>query len=202
MFTGIVDGTGPVLEITDVPGGRRLRVGLPEEMARGLTLGGSVAINGCCTTAIHCDQTSFSCDLMEVTLEKTNLGEVEVGTPLNLERPMKLGDELGGHLVQGHVDAVGTVTAVRELAASHQVEIELPPDLVRYVVATGSIAINGVSMTVARIHGHRLTVGIIPHTWQVTNFSALQPGSRVNLEVDMVGKYIEKMFPARFPALP
>jgi riboflavin synthase len=165
-------------------------------------MGGSVAINGCCTTAVEMDDVSFVCDLMEVTLEKTNLGEVEVGTGLNLERPMKLGDELGGHMVQGHVDAVGQVLAVRQLEASHQVDIRIPGELLRYVIATGSIAINGVSMTVARIEGETLTIGIIPHTWEVTNFCDLQAGSRVNLEVDMVGKYIEKMFPDRFPAAP
>lgn len=194
MFTGIVEGTGRVLEIEERPGGRMLRIDLGG-LAAGLDVGKSVSVNGCCTTAVKCDGRSFCTELMEITLQKTNLGDVAVGSRVNLERPMKIGDELGGHLVQGHVDGVGTVTAVTALESSHLVEISVPPDLVKYVVATGSVSANGVSMTVAEIRGDRLTLGVIPHTWEVTNFSDFRPGVRVNLEVDLIGKYIEKLLP-------
>lgn len=194
MFTGIVEGMGRILEIGERPGGRLLRVEC-KGLIEGLKIGSSVSINGCCTTVVRMDDRSFSTELMEITLQKTNLSDVEVGTPVNLERPMKLGDELGGHLVQGHVDGVGVVATVTRLESSHLVEIALPDPLVKYVVATGSVAVNGVSMTVAEIRGATVTLGVIPHTWEVTNFSDFRPGTRVNIEVDLIGKYIEKLLP-------
>ena len=194
MFTGIVEGTGRILEIEERPGGRCLRVDCGELIA-GVKIGSSISINGCCTTVVKIDNHSFSTELMEITLQKTNLGDVEKGSKVNLERPMKLGDELGGHMVQGHVDGVGIVAVVTELDSSHVVEITLPEPLVKYVVATGSVSANGVSMTVAEINGNRLTLGVIPHTWDVTNFSDFLPGVRVNIEVDLIGKYIEKLLP-------
>jgi riboflavin synthase len=194
MFTGIVEGTGNVVAIEERPGGRLLRVDAGP-LREGLKIGGSISVNGCCTTVVRLDGRTFSTELMEITLQKTNLGEVKVGTPVNLERPMKIGAELGGHLVQGHVDGVGVVKKVTRLESSHVVEIEVPDFLIRYVVATGSVAVNGVSMTVANIEGDRLTLGVIPHTWEVTNFSEFAPGVRVNLEVDLIGKYIEKLLP-------
>lgn len=200
MFTGIVECTGDVLAVEERPGGRLLKIDLGE-LAGGMEIGGSVSVNGCCTTAVAVEGNSFSCELMEITLQKTNLGDVEVGTPVNLERPMKIGDELGGHLVQGHVDGVGVVDKVTELESSHVFEIIVPADLVKYVVATGSISINGVSMTVAEIHGNRLVVGVIPHTWEITNFSEFKKGVRINLEVDLVGKYIEKLLPEQWQSL-
>jgi riboflavin synthase len=132
---------------------------------------------------------------MEITLQKTNLGDVKAADPLNLEFPMTLGAELGGHMVQGHVDGVGEVVEVQTLEASHVARIRLPHSLTKYVVATGSVAANGVSMTVADIAGDVLTLGIIPHTWEVTNFHTFAPGVRVNIEVDLIGKYIEKLLP-------
>ncbi|HEY3294164.1 MAG TPA: riboflavin synthase [bacterium] len=194
MFTGIVEGTGRILEIEERPGGRLLRVDCGALIA-GLKIGGSVSVNGCCTTVVKRDDVSFSTELMEITLQKTNLGDVEVGGTVNLERPMKIGDELGGHMVQGHVDGVGVIANVTRLESSHLVEITLPEPLVKYVVATGSVAANGVSMTVAEIKENTLTLGVIPHTWDVTNFSGFRPGVRVNIEVDLIGKYIEKLLP-------
>ncbi len=194
MFTGIVEGTGTVRKIEERPGGRKLWIDI-RALADGVKIGGSVSVNGCCTTVVELDKTVFATELMEVTLEKTNLGDVQIGTPVNIERPMKLGDELGGHLVQGHVDGVGEIIKVTPLESSHLVDIRVPQPLVKYVVATGSVSVNGVSMTVAEIQEDRLTLGVIPHTWDVTNFSEFRPGVRVNLEVDLVGKYIEKLLP-------
>lgn len=194
MFTGIVEGTGRILEIEERPGVRLLRVECGT-LIDGIEIGSSVSINGCCTTVVRMDDRSFSTELMEFTLQKTNLGDVEVGSSVNLERPMRLGDELGGHLVQGHVDGVGVVAKVTRLESSHVVDIALPDPLVKYVVATGSVSANGVSMTVAEIEGNTLTLGVIPHTWEVTNFSDFRPGVRVNIEVDLIGKYIEKLLP-------
>lgn len=197
MFTGIVERTGTVAAIDELPGGRRLHVEAGETYGN-LGVGNSVSINGCCTTVVKRDGHLFSVELMEITLEKTNLGDLVLGLRVNLERPLALGSELGGHLVQGHVDGVGTVTAVTPLETSHLISIRVPADLVKYVVGTGSIAIDGVSMTVAQIQEDVLTVGVIPHTWEVTVFSEYQPGTRVNLEVDLIGKYIEKLLPERW----
>jgi riboflavin synthase len=194
MFTGIVEGTGRILEIEERPGGRLLRVDCGTLIA-GVKIGSSISVNGCCTTVVKMDDRSFSTELMEITLQKTNLGDVETGSKVNLERPMKLGDELGGHMVQGHVDGVGIISKVTALDSSHLVEITLPEPLVKYVVATGSVSVNGVSMTVAEIKGDTLTLGVIPHTWEVTNFSDFRSGVRVNIEVDLIGKYIEKLLP-------
>jgi riboflavin synthase len=200
MFTGIVEGKGRVLEIEERPGGRMLRIDAGQ-LADGMAIGSSVSVNGCCTTVVDLTGKSFSTELMEITLQKTNLGEVRTGGAVNLERPMKLGDELGGHMVQGHVDGVGEVVRVRELDSSHIVDIRLPEDLVKYVVSTGSVSANGVSMTVAEIAGNIMTLGIIPHTWDVTNFSEFKPGVRVNIEVDLIGKYIEKLLPEMWKGL-
>ncbi len=197
MFTGIVERKGQIAAIDEMPGGRRLRVQAGTEYER-LPLGASVSINGCCTTVVAVGKSGFSVELMEITLQKTNLGDLKAGSPVNLERPLALGSELGGHLVQGHVDGVGVVTEVKPLESSHVIRIQVPQELVKYVVATGSIAIDGVSMTVAEIKGDVLTVGVIPHTWDVTVFSAYRPGTRVNLEVDLIGKYIEKLLPERW----
>jgi riboflavin synthase len=194
MFTGIVEGTGQVLQVEERSGGRALRVDVGAFAPR-LRIGGSVSLNGCCTTVVKKDDRSFTTELMEITLQKTNLGDVKTGDPLNLEFPVTLGAELGGHMVQGHVDGVGEVIEVQTLEASHVARIRLPHFLTKYVVATGSVAADGVSMTVADIEGDVLTLGIIPHTWEVTNFHTFKPGVRVNIEVDLIGKYIEKLLP-------
>jgi riboflavin synthase len=200
MFTGIVEGTGTILDVEERPGGRLLRVDCGS-LIDGVKIGGSVSVNGCCTTVVKMDERSFSTELMEITLEKTNLGDVKAGTMVNLERPMKLGDELGGHMVQGHVDGVGVVAKVTKLDSSHVVDITVPEPLVKYVVATGSVSVNGVSMTVANIAEQTLTLGVIPHTWDVTNFSDFRAGVRVNIEVDLIGKYIEKLLPGMWSDL-
>jgi riboflavin synthase len=194
MFTGIVEGTGRIAGIVERPGGRVLTVDVGA-LAETLEIGSSISVNGCCTTVVKRGERTFATELMEITLQKTNLGDVTVGSRVNLERPMRLNAELGGHMVQGHVDGVGEIIKVTKLESSHVVGIRLPQSLVKYVVATGSVAANGVSMTVAEITGDVMTLGIIPHTWEVTNFGDFRPGVRVNIEVDLIGKYIEKLLP-------
>jgi len=200
MFTGIVEGKGTIRRIEERPGGRKLWVDIGV-LSAGIRMGGSVSVNGCCTTVVELEGNAFATELMEITLQKTNLGDVKVNSFVNIERPMKLGDELGGHMVQGHVDGVGEIVRVTPLESSHVVEIRVPEPLVKYVVATGSVSVNGVSMTVADIQDDVLTLGVIPHTWEVTNFSDFRPGLRVNIEVDLIGKYIEKLLPAVWDGL-
>ncbi|MBK6767150.1 MAG: riboflavin synthase [bacterium] len=196
MFTGIVEAVGTVKNIEDRPGFRKLWIDGPRWLDE-LPEGASLAINGCCTTGLTTGD-GFACDLMRVTLEKTSLGELRLGGRVNLERPLNFGAPLGGHLVQGHVDETGEVIAVAQDGDNRRVEIGICDRLRRYVVLTGSIAIDGVSMTVAEIKELSFVVGVIPHTWEVTVFQEYAPGRKVNLEVDMIGKYIEQMLPKKF----
>jgi riboflavin synthase len=197
MFTGIVERTGTVKSILPSACGRVLTIDAGP-MTDGLKEGGSIAVNGCCTTAVKIAGSCFTVDLMQITLEKTNLGDLNAESPVNLERPMKLGEELSGHLVQGHVDGVGEVIKIDEEEESWVFTIKMPSDLTRYVISTGSIAMDGISLTVAYLDNDCFQVGIIPHTWNITNMHAYRVGTKVNLEVDMIGKYIEKLFPERF----
>ena len=176
MFTGIVEGTGKVLDIEERPGGRLLRIDAGP-LAAALKIGSSVAVSGCCTTVVsHGRALVFHGTDGSDAAEDQSWRRAASAVCVNLERPMKLGDELGGHMVQGHVDGVGMISEVTTLESSHLVEITLPPALVKYVVATGSVSANGVSMTVADIQADRLTLGVIPHTWEVTNFHEFRAG--------------------------
>ncbi|MCB9366618.1 MAG: riboflavin synthase [Calditrichaeota bacterium] len=195
MFTGIVEALGEVSRIEDRPGFRKIWLRGPEWLGK-YPSGGSLAINGCCTTNV-CEH-EFACDLMKITLEKTSLGLLDLGAKVNLERPMALGEELGGHLVQGHVDGTGNVVSIQTIGDTRLVEISIPESLRRYVILTGSIAIDGVSLTVAELRADSVVIGIIPHTWEVTVFQDYFVGRRVNIEVDMIGKYIERLLPEKF----
>lgn len=195
MFTGIIETTGSVLAARDVERGRRLVIdagGLPLSSL----MGASIAINGCCTTIVELEQHSFHVELMPITLDRTNLGLLQQGDTVNLERPLRLGDELGGHLVQGHIEGVGTVTAMVPDGENWKLTVRVPDELVNYIVKTGSIAVDGISLTVAEISGNLITIGIIPHTWEVTVVAGYRPGSRVNIETDMFAKYVEKIMSA------
>ncbi|MBI5060448.1 riboflavin synthase [candidate division KSB1 bacterium] len=192
MFTGIVEATGRIAEIRVTAGGKNLRIEAPGVVTL-LPLGGSIAVNGCCVTSTESDGRAFRCDLMRLTLDRTNLGGLEVGDIVNLERPLRLGDELGGHIVQGHVEGVATVVKVLDTVEDRRITLRLPPQLSKYVIQTGSIALDGVSMTAADIEGDVLTVGVIPHTWDATNFSRWRSGTRVNIETDLLAKHIEKL---------
>lgn len=192
MFTGIVECTGVLRRIQESPGLKRFVIHAPG-IARGLTVGASLSVDGCCLTVTGADEQDLSFDLMLITLERTRLGSIGEGEKVNLERAMRVGDEIGGHFVQGHVDGVGEVTRLTQEGETRRVEFCLPRHLMKYIARTGSVSINGVSLTVADFHEDEIVVGIIPHTWAVTNFSNFKPGTRVNIEADVLAKYLERL---------
>lgn len=191
MFTGLVQEMGTVEELKRSDAGVRLSVSA--RLASGLTPGDSVAVNGVCLTATSAGDGTFDAEVMNETLERTSLSVASPGTRLNLELPLRSGEPFGGHIVQGHVDGVGQVATVKPDGFAHRVRIEADPDLLRYVVTKGSITVDGVSLTVAEVEDRSFTVSLIPETLQRTNLGAAQPGTRVNLEVDIVAKYVEKL---------
>lgn len=196
MFTGLIEEVGRVVSI-DVDGARaRLVIEAPRVVDE-LPLGASVAVDGVCVTATDVTPTAFAVDLMQETLRVTALGHLAVGTSVNLERAMRVGDRLGGHLVQGHVDAIGEVVSVEEVPGTRTLRLRIPTDLTRYLVVKGSICVSGVSLTVAELDEDIVSIGLIPHTLGETNLGDLSPGSTVNLEVDVVAKYVERMLAGR-----
>ncbi|MEZ5381080.1 MAG: riboflavin synthase [Microthrixaceae bacterium] len=187
MFTGIVEELGR-LERRD---GDRVRVGATLVLDD-VSLGDSIAVNGCCLTVVAHGDGWWEADISEETARRTNLGDLVVGDPVNLERPLRLADRLGGHLVQGHVDGVAKV-----LAPAPNLEVAVPDGLGRYLVEKGSVTLDGVSLTVASLSDGVVAVAVIPHTAEVTNLGGRTPGEYVNLEVDVVAKYVESMLGPR-----
>ena len=194
MFTGIVEGTGTVAALAAAAdgSGARLEVEAPWLAGR-LAVGESVAVNGCCVTVAEPTAAGFAADLVAETLRRTALGGLEAGARVNLERPLPLGGRLGGHLVQGHVDGIARVLDRTPVGDGEEVRIELPPELQRYVVEKGSIAVDGVSLTVAGVGPGWFAVALVPHTLEVTTLGERHPGDPVQLEVDVVAKYIERL---------
>ena len=197
MFTGIVEELGRVTGLE----GPRLTVACATA-AQGSTVGASVAVNGVCLTVVEQGDEELAFDISEETFERTALDRLRPGDPVNLERPMLLTDRLGGHMVQGHVDGVGRVVAVTPQEGGSTIEIELPEGLERYVVEKGSITVDGVSLTVTGIDGRTFGVALIPHTLAVTTLGTTKPGDPVNLEVDVLAKYVERMLGTPFPQPP
>jgi riboflavin synthase len=195
VFTGLVQELGEVEALDVTADGVRLRVRSP--LASELGEGDSVAVNGVCLTATGVEAERFSADVMHESLRRTSLGELGVGGSVNLELPLRATDRLGGHVVQGHVDGLGSVTEVREDGFARLVTIAAPPDVLRYVVEKGSIAVDGVSLTVAELDGDSFTVSLIPETLERTTLGVAGPGTAVNLEVDVLAKYVEKLVGAR-----
>ena len=192
MFTGLVEEIGAVAAITPNGPGARLTIHC-ETVLEGLTLGDSVAVNGACLTATEITDSSFAVDCVAETLSRTAIGTLEVGMPVNLERAMRLGDRLGGHLVQGHIDGTGEVVSLTPEGDSLRVRVRLPEDLRKYVVEKGSVAIDGISLTIAERHDDGLTVALIPHTMAHTTLGPASQGRMVNLEVDLVAKYVAQL---------
>lgn len=192
MFTGLIEETAVVRAVRPQGNGRRLTIEAALIMDD-LKIDDSVAINGCCQTVVARTATTFDVEAIEETLEKTTLGSFTQGQRVNVERAMQLGGRLGGHLVQGHVDCRGTVVSIEELSTSRNIWVEFPERFAHYVIPVGSICIDGISLTVARKNNNRAMVSIIPHTWKTTVIGELRPGSNVNLEFDLVGKYIESI---------
>jgi riboflavin synthase len=187
MFTGLVAGTGTVRSLSD----GRLEVDTP--LAAELSSGDSIAVNGVCLTALEPSPDGFRADVMPETLRRTSLGPLGPGDPVNLELPLRATDRLGGHVVQGHADGTGTVEAVREEGFSRVVRIAAPAELLRYVVEKGSIAVDGVSLTVSGVDEEAFEVSLIPETLERTTLGSAAPGRVVNLEVDVLAKYLEKL---------
>jgi len=191
MFTGLVQELGRVTAVRRTADGARVTVA--GDLAHELGEGDSVAVNGVCLTAVAVDHGCFQADVMEETLRHSSLGELRDGTPVNLELPLRAADRLGGHFVQGHVDGIGTVRDVADDGFSRRVRIQAGPGLGRYLVDRGSVAVDGISLTVAAVDGDEFTVSLIPETLERTNLGSAAPGQTVNLEVDVVAKYVEKL---------
>jgi riboflavin synthase len=191
MFTGLVESTAKVRRIDPDGDGVRLEVETP--LAGELAQGDSIAVNGVCLTAIDPEGDSFRADVMAETLRRSSLGPLAEGDPVNVELALRVGDRLGGHMVQGHVDGTGTVAETRDEGFARLVRIDAPADILRYVVEKGSIAVDGVSLTVAAVDGSSFTVSLIPETLERTTLGLAAPGRVVNLEVDVLAKYVEKL---------
>jgi riboflavin synthase len=193
MFTGLIEATGTLARLER--GGQLCRLRINTELAAAdLKLGESIAVNGVCLTLTTWDQRSFTADVSSETLKVTTLGRLKTGDGVNLERALRLCDRLGGHLVSGHVDAVGSLRARRNEGEAQLLEFSLPPEIRRYVAAKGSIAIDGISLTVNQVLAESFSVMLIPHTLGKTTLKALRLGSEVNLESDLLARYVERLF--------
>jgi riboflavin synthase len=192
VFTGIVRELGVVVSAEEVGGGRALSVRAPETAA-GAGLGGSVAINGCCLTAAGVSGDELAFHAVPETIARTTLGALEPGDRVNVEPALRAGDELGGHYVQGHVDAVGRIQSVEAEGEGLRVFVDAPDDVLRYCVEKGSVTVDGVSLTVAELSSDAFAVALVPHTLEATTLAALRPGQPVNLEADVLAKYVERL---------
>ncbi len=200
MFTGIISALGTIRAITPIGADRdmRLVIGVPTSFLDNSTqgkvaLGASIGCSGCCLTAVEFGADSFAADASAETLAKTTLGTWRVGTQVNLERSLRVGDELGGHLVSGHVDGVGAAISAVAENASTRWRFRVPAELARFIAAKGSVAVDGVSLTVNDVADDTFGVNIIPHTAAVTRFGTLAPGDPVNLEIDMLARYVARL---------
>ena len=191
MFTGLVEATGVVRSLD--PKGDQARLTIEIPFAGELTLGDSVAINGCCLTVVAIEGHAVSFDVLTQTLKVTSLGEVTTGTPVNLERAIRAGDRFGGHFVLGHVDATGEILALEKHGQDHRLQLSLPPEIARLCIDKGSLAIDGISLTIAELTDDSATFWLIPHTVSHTNLRAREVGQRVNLEADMLAKHVAKL---------
>ena len=191
MFTGLVADLGRIADVQRSADGARVRV--ETQLAADLHEGDSVAVNGVCLTATGVGDGAFQAEVMNETLQRSSLRDVQAGTEVNLELPLRATDRLGGHVMQGHVDGLGTIAGVQDDGFSRRVTVSAPQKLMRYVVEKGSVAVDGVSLTVADLDHSSFTVSLIPETQERTNLGQVEVGTRVNLEVDVLAKYVEKL---------
>jgi riboflavin synthase len=192
VFTGIVEEVGKVREVSS----HRLVVGAATAL-EGLAEGDSISINGVCLTVVAHDAHSFAVDIVDETLERTNLGRLQAGHPVNLERALTPESRMGGHIVQGHIDDVGTLVELSGTPEATVLRVDAPEAVARYVVEKGFIAVDGISLTVTEVSGSTFSVAVIPYTLQHTVLGSREPGDHVNLEVDIVAKYVERLLPER-----
>ena len=195
MFTGIITGMGVVQTIQPLGAGHDMRIVIqaPWPDTASIPVGASVACGGCCLTAVEVGPDWFAVDASSETLSKTKLGDWVPGTRMNLERSLRMGDELGGHLVSGHVDGLGHIRSVTSENGSWRVQVEVPHDLARFIAQKGSVSLDGVSLTVNEVEGATFGVNIIPHTWTVTTLGQLQPGDPIHIEIDMLARYVARL---------
>ncbi len=193
MFTGIIQTMGALIETQPIGGDRRLRFKAPGLDLSTVRTGDSIAVNGCCLTAIDIQSDSFAADVSVESLERTTLGKLKPGQGVNLETSLTLSTPLGGHLVSGHVDGVGTVVSRSAAGRSERWVFEVPAALAHYIAVKGSIAIDGISLTVNEVEGSQFAVNIVPHTAAVTNLGERQCGEPVNIEVDLIARYLERL---------
>ncbi len=196
MFTGIIVATGRVSSLTEKGGDLELGIDAAALDVKRIAIGDSISVQGACLTVTRMEDTRFYADVSRETMAKTTLGTLGPGSRVNLEPSLRAGDALGGHWVSGHVDAVGRLRELAQDARSWRLEFELPPSLMRFVASKGSICVNGVSLTVNKVDGRRFDVNIIPHTHEVTTLGELAVGDGVNIEIDVVARYLERLLPA------
>ncbi|NBU25177.1 MAG: riboflavin synthase [Gammaproteobacteria bacterium] len=196
MFTGIVQDMGRIVALEPRDGDVRLRVAVGRLPLGSVRSGDSIAVSGVCLTVVEHDDRGFAADVSNETLSLTTLGDLVPGSRVNLEPALRAGDPLGGHLVSGHVDGIGRVVSLAQDARSWRIRFETPPALARYVARKGSIAIDGVSLTVNEVEGSEFGINIIPHTFEVTTIGGYAPGQRVNLEIDTIARYVERLLAA------
>ncbi len=199
MFTGLIEEIGEISAIRPIGAGKRISV-KASKILDDLKIDDSVALNGACQTVVTVSGNQFEVEAVEETLRKSSLGQFRPGMKINLERAARLGDRLGGHLVQGHVDTIGTIANIHKESAGILVWVSYPKEFDKYVIPTGSITIDGISLTSARVEGYKLMVSVIPHTWKVTNLNNIRIGSYVNLEFDVIGKYVDKLLKGNKPS--
>jgi riboflavin synthase len=194
VFTGIVEELGTVAELDVTPSGARLGV-RARKLAPLAAIGDSISISGCCLTIVEIDGATLRFDAVPETLSRTSLGALDVGDHVNLEDALRAGEPFGGHLVQGHVDGVGTIASIEREGDGYRIAVSTPSGLMRYLAEKGSIGVAGISLTVAALRDDGFEVAVIPHTWNSTTISGWEVGDQVNLEVDVIAKYVERLLP-------
>lgn len=192
MFTGIIEEIGKIVRISNIAGGKKIKISA-KLILTDLKTDDSVAVNGVCLTATKVESDGFWADAVGETLNKTTLSFLKENSEVNLERALTLQTRLGGHLVQGHVSAIGEITEIKKLGENYSLECLIPEKLTKYIIDEGSVTINGISLTVAKIINQRITISVIPHTWDNTNLKYMKVGYKINIEVDVIAKYIEKL---------
>lgn len=192
MFTGIIEEIGKVSEVNPIPGGKTIKISAIK-ILNDISVNDSVSVNGVCLTAIEVDEQGFKVDAVGVTLEKTTFSELQISSPVNLERSLKLSDRLGGHFVLGHVNATGIIKEIIKLGDNYLIRVKVPDNMKRYLIDEGSITIDGISLTIAELKDSTIGISIIPHTWNNTTLQFKNANDRVNIETDVLAKYVERI---------
>ncbi len=192
MFTGIIEEIGKVLEVNPIPGGKTIKISAVK-ILNDISVNDSVSVNGVCLTATEVDELGFKVDAVGVTLEKTTFSELQISSPGNLERSLKLSDRLGGHFVLGHVNGTGVIKEIIKLGDNYFIRVNVPENMKKYLIDEGSITIDGISLTIAEFKDSTIGISIIPHTWKNTTLQYKNAEDRVNIETDVLAKYVEKL---------